>query len=152
MPPPTGKLGIPIQTPPLAQMQAQGPKTTSAGVKVVGDPTGFLAQPVEDLTPRMDSDIPEHMLTPIIYRNRIQASPTGMANSTLHCQGFCSKYRCSDCKKAFNGNGSTTTLFVLKVVLHAVVVISEVLHLGTKSRCSHCCMAHPRSKGNLFGP
>ena len=28
---------------------------------------------------------------------------------------------------------------VFKVVLHAVVVISEVLRLSTKSRCSRCC-------------
>ena len=28
---------------------------------------------------------------------------------------------------------------VLKVVLHTVVVISEVLRLSTKSRCSRCC-------------
>ena len=31
---------------------------------------------------------------------------------------------------------------VLKVVLYTVVVISEVLLLSTKSRCSRCCMAY----------
>ena len=43
--------------------------------------------------------------------------------------------RCSIGKKSFNGNGSTTAFLVLEVVLHAVVVISEVLRLSTKSRC-----------------
>ena len=50
--------------------------------------------------------------------------------------------RCSNCKKAFNRNGSTTSFLVFKLVIHAVAVISEVLHLSTKSRRSHCCMAH----------
>ena len=31
---------------------------------------------------------------------------------------------------------------VLKLVLHAVVMISDVLCLSTKSRCSRCYMAH----------
>ena len=31
---------------------------------------------------------------------------------------------------------------VLKVVLYAVVMISEVLRLSTKSRYSRCCKAH----------
>ena len=31
---------------------------------------------------------------------------------------------------------------VVKVVFHAVVVISEVVHLITMSRCSRCCMAY----------
>ena len=44
-------------------------------------------------------------------------------------------------------NPSTATaqqrlFLVLKVVLHAVVVISKVLRLSTKSRCSRCCRAH----------
>ena len=51
-------------------------------------------------------------------------------------------YRCTIFKKAFNVKGSTTAFLVLKVVLPAVVVISEVFCLSTKSRCSRCCMAH----------
>ena len=42
-------------------------------------------------------------------------------------------------QKSFNGNGLTRPFLVLKVVLHAVAVISEVLRLSTKSRCSRCC-------------
>ena len=40
--------------------------------------------------------------------------------------------------------GTTQQRFVLvpKIVLHAIVVISEVLRLSTKSRCSHSGMAH----------
>ena len=45
-------------------------------------------------------------------------------------------------KKALNGNTKQQLFLVLKVVLHAVVVISEVLPLSTESRCSHCCMGH----------
>ena len=56
--------------------------------------------------------------------------------------GLHPQYTCSTCKRAFNGNGSRTFLEVLRVVLHAVVVISEVLHLNTKSCCSCCCMTH----------
>ena len=40
------------------------------------------------------------------------------------------------------GKAQKRIFLVLKVVLYAVVVISEVLHLSTKSRCSRCCMAH----------
>ena len=31
---------------------------------------------------------------------------------------------------------------ILKIILYAVVVISEVLHLSTKNHCSRCYMAH----------
>ena len=48
---------------------------------------------------------------------------------------MCMWYTCSTCKKVFNGNGSTTAFVAFKVVLQTVVVISEVLHLITKSRC-----------------
>ena len=37
------------------------------------------------------------------------------------------------------GTAQQWIFLVLKVVLHAVVVISEVLRLNTKSRCSRCC-------------
>ena len=37
------------------------------------------------------------------------------------------------------GTAKQRLFLVLKVVLHAVVVISEVLRLSTKSRCSRCC-------------
>ena len=37
------------------------------------------------------------------------------------------------------GTAQQRLFLVLKVVLHAVVVISEVLRLSTKSRCSRCC-------------
>ena len=37
------------------------------------------------------------------------------------------------------GTAQQRLFLVLKVVLHAVVVISEVLRLSTKSRCSCCC-------------
>ena len=40
------------------------------------------------------------------------------------------------------GTAQQRLFLVLKVVLHAVVVISEVLSLSTKSRCSRCCRAH----------
>ena len=40
------------------------------------------------------------------------------------------------------GTAQQQLFLVFKVVLHAVVVISEVLHLNTKSRCSRCSMAH----------
>ena len=48
-----------------------------------------------------------------------------MVNEHLRLDG--TRYRCSICKKDFNGNYATTNFFVLNVVLHAVVVISEVL-------------------------
>ena len=40
------------------------------------------------------------------------------------------------------GTAQQPLFLVYKVVLHAVVVIVEVLHLSTKSRCSRCCRAH----------
>ena len=40
------------------------------------------------------------------------------------------------------GTAQERLFLVLKVVLHAVVVISEVLRLSTKSRCSRCCRTH----------
>ena len=41
---------------------------------------------------------------------------------------------------------------VIKVVLHTVVVISKVLRLSIKSRCSRCSMAHPLVKNGSFYP
>ena len=41
-------------------------------------------------------------------------------------------------KNPSTGTAQQRLFLVLKVVLHAVVVISEVLHLSTKSRCSRC--------------
>ena len=49
---------------------------------------------------------------------------------------------CRDVPSGKNPSTGTTQqrlFLVLKVVLHAVVVISEVLRLSTKSRCSRCC-------------
>ena len=40
------------------------------------------------------------------------------------------------------GTAQQLLFLVLEVGLHAVVVISEVLRLSTKSRCSRCCGAH----------
>ena len=42
-------------------------------------------------------------------------------------------------KNPSTGTAQQRLFLVLKVVLHAVVVISEVLRLSTKSRCSRCC-------------
>ena len=42
-------------------------------------------------------------------------------------------------KNPSTGTAQQRLSLVLKVVLHAVVVISEVLRLSTKSRCSRCC-------------
>ena len=42
-------------------------------------------------------------------------------------------------KNPSTGTARQRLFLVLKVVLHAVVVISEVLRLSTKSRCSRCC-------------
>ena len=42
-------------------------------------------------------------------------------------------------KNPSTGTAQQPLFLVLKVVLHAVVVISEVLRLNTKSRCSRCC-------------
>ena len=42
-------------------------------------------------------------------------------------------------KNPSTGTAQQRLFLVLKAVLHAVVVISEVLHLSTKSRCSRCC-------------
>ena len=50
--------------------------------------------------------------------------------------------RCRDVPLAKNpstGTAQQRLFLVLKVVLQAVVVISEVLRLSTKSRCSRCC-------------
>ena len=45
-------------------------------------------------------------------------------------------------KNPSTGTAQQRPFSVLKAVLHAVVVISEVLRLSTKSRCSRCCRAH----------
>ena len=42
-------------------------------------------------------------------------------------------------KNPSTGTAQQRLFLVLKVVLHAVVVISEVLRLSTKNRCSRCC-------------
>ena len=42
-------------------------------------------------------------------------------------------------KNPSTGTAQQRLFLVLKVVLHAVVVISEVLRLSTKTRCSRCC-------------
>ena len=42
-------------------------------------------------------------------------------------------------KNLSTGTAQQRLFLVLKVVLHAVVVISEVLRLNTKNRCSRCC-------------
>ena len=45
-------------------------------------------------------------------------------------------------KNPSTGTTQQRLSLVLKVVLHAVVVISEVLRLSTESRCSRYCRAH----------
>ena len=45
-------------------------------------------------------------------------------------------------KNPSTGTAQQRLFLVVKVILHAVVVISEVLRLSTKSRCSRCCRAH----------
>ena len=54
-------------------------------------------------------------------------------------------------KNPSTGTAQQRLFLVLKVVLHAVVVISEILHLSTKSRCSRCCRhtstVHPQLTG-----
>ena len=50
-------------------------------------------------------------------------------------------------KNPSTGTAQQRLFLVLKVVLHAIVVISEVLRLSTKSRCSRCCRAHLYSEG-----
>ena len=45
-------------------------------------------------------------------------------------------------KNPSTGTVQQRLFLVLKIVLHAVVVISEVLRLNIKSRCSRCCKAH----------
>ena len=45
-------------------------------------------------------------------------------------------------KNPLTGTAQQRLFLVLKVVLHALVVISKVLRLSTKSRCSRCCRAH----------
>ena len=42
-------------------------------------------------------------------------------------------------KNPSTGTAQQRLFLILKVVLHAVVVISEVLRLSTKSRCNRCC-------------
>ena len=45
-------------------------------------------------------------------------------------------------KNTSTGTAQQRLFLVFKVVLSAVVVISEVLNLSTKGRCSRCCIAH----------
>ena len=45
-------------------------------------------------------------------------------------------------KNPSTGTAQQRLFLVLKAVLHAVVVISEVLRFSTKSRRSRCCRAH----------
>ena len=47
------------------------------------------------------------------------------------------------------GTAQQRLFLVLKVVLYAVVVISEVLRLSTKSRCSRCCR-HISSQASIM--
>ena len=54
-------------------------------------------------------------------------------------------------KNPSTGTAQQRLFLVLKVVLHAVVVISEVLLLSTKSRCSRCCR-HISTPCNGFPP
>ena len=51
-------------------------------------------------------------------------------------------------KNPSTGTAQQRLFLVLKVVLHAVVVISEVLRLSTKSRCSRCCRHISRVKAH----
>ena len=51
-------------------------------------------------------------------------------------------------KNPSTGTAQQRLFLVLKVVLHAVVVISEVLRLSTKSRCSRCCR-HISTAGSM---
>ena len=63
----------------------------------------------------------------------------------LFCHNFLQRLTTRDVPLAKNpstGTAQQRLFLVLKVVLHAVVVISEVLRLSTKSRCSRCCGAH----------
>ena len=52
-------------------------------------------------------------------------------------------------KNPSTGTAQQRLFLVLKVVLHAVVVISEVLRLSTKSRCSRCCRHISTSSSSL---
>ena len=49
------------------------------------------------------------------------------------------------------GTAQQRLFLLLKVVLHAVVVISEVLRLSTKSRCSRCCRHISSAKAAASG-
>ena len=80
------------------------------------------------------------LYVPSIYNGHRLAFSNNFIN--LLVDTITRKYKCSIGKKSFNGNGSTTAFLILKVVLHVVVVISKVLRLNTKSRCSHWCRAH----------
>ena len=50
------------------------------------------------------------------------------------------------------GTAQKRPFLVLKVVLHAVVVISEVLRLSTKSPCSRCCRHISTLNSQKLGP
>ena len=52
------------------------------------------------------------------------------------------EYRCSIGKNPSTGTAQQRLFLVHNAVLHAVVVILEVLDLSTKSRCSLCCKVH----------
>ena len=52
-------------------------------------------------------------------------------------------------KNPSTGTAQQRLFLVLKVVLHAVVVISEVLRFSTKSRCSRCCRHISTPKSGL---
>ena len=54
-------------------------------------------------------------------------------------------------RKPSTGTAQQRPFLVLKIVLYTVVVISEVLRLSTKSRCSRCCMAHIYSRTEKLG-
>lgn len=58
------------------------------------DPTKFSAPPSEDLAPRVDSDVPAHMLILVTYDNGIQASPIVITSFTLCYQGFSTIVTC----------------------------------------------------------
>ena len=64
-------------------------------------------------------------------------------------QGQCSSRDVPLAKSPSTGTAQQRLFLVLKVVLHAVVGISEVLRFSTKNRCSRCCRAHLYAVGQI---
>ena len=117
----------------------------AAEMREMWDMTDEMMGHVEQLTIVFHQIDAEQKRGHVVHFNVAKSTPVHVQGTTSDLKEPAGHVQTRDVPLAKNpstGTAQQRLFLVLKVVLHAVVVISEVLRLSTKSRCSRCCRAH----------